>query len=107
MVRIGKFNVLHEKHGECFTALRKVLKLRHAGAHPSGRGKTYVAESDMFEPLGDGQEIPEYRIESVHDGAFECPIHQARRIDSERYGFIAVRNNIIRVPAVQMRTTMC
>jgi len=66
--------------------------------HESGRGKAYIAASDLFQELADGEEIPEYRIECVHDQPFANPEWEAKRIDSGKFGFAAFRKIIVRAP---------
>lgn len=105
--RIGRFNILSDKiddpHSQALFSLCTVL---HEEPHESGRGTTFYAASDLFQPLNEGEEIPEYRIESVFDGNFEREDYQHQRIDSGRFGFVAIRNTIIRVPTLGIQTTV-
>lgn len=84
--RIGQFNVLYEQLEDrlLFEALFSKCVVIHTEDHECGRGKRYICSSALFEPATEGEEIPEYRIESEYvDGKFT---------------FTAIRNTIIRVP---------
>lgn len=70
--------------------------------HDNGRGMTYYAASDLFQPIGEGDEIPEYRLEVVYDSAFDNPERERDRTDSGKFGFCAIRNFILRVPPAQL-----
>lgn len=107
--RIGKFNVPHETLHDgasrpMLQALFGLCVILSAEDHESGRGKTYIAASELFQELADGEEIPDYRIEFAHDIAFPNAEHQARRLDSGEFGFVAVRQVVVRVPAIAMST---
>lgn len=84
--RIGSFNILHEEHDERVRALLSGCTILQAEPHESGRGKIYYAASPMFEPLADGSEVPEYRIDGEQDGG--------------KWNFKATRKTVIRVPTV-------
>jgi hypothetical protein len=107
--RIGRFNLMYETMAddrELTGALLALCVVLHVDDHESGRGKTYYAASPLFQPLAEGEEIPEYRIESVFDGRFADPEREAGRVDSGRFGFAAVRKIIIRVPTVGVATVV-
>jgi hypothetical protein len=70
--------------------------------HESGRGKSYIGSSDLFQPLTEGEEIPQYRIEFAYDRAFDNPEHEAGRVNNGAFGFVAIRQNIIRVPTAAL-----
>jgi len=106
--RVGKFNITHEQlrngaERPMLQALFGLCVVFDVEEHESGRGKTYYAASELFQPLLEGEEFPEYRIEFAAPGVpFPNPEHQARRLDSREFGFIAVRQIIVRVPPAQM-----
>ena len=107
--RIGKFNVTHEilRDGSARPMLQALFGLcvvLDAEEHESGRGKTYITASDLFQPLAESEEVPEYRIEFACNQAFPNPEHEARRLNSGAFGFIAVRQTILRVPAATFTT---
>lgn len=108
--RIGKFKIPHEtlrdgSQRPMLQALFGLCVVLEAYEHESGRGKEYIAASEMFQALNEGEEIPEYRIECAANMAFENPEYQAKRLDSGVFGFVAIRNVILRVPPVSLRTT--
>lgn len=101
--RIGKFNLMYDllrdgRERPMLQALFGLCVVLETEPHESGRGKTFYAASDLFEPLREGEEIPQYRIEFVCDKPFEQEDWQRRRIESGPFGFVAIRNTIIRVP---------
>ena len=101
--RIGKFNITHETlraGGErpMLQALFGLCVILSTEPHESGRGTTYIAASDLFHALTEGEEIPEYRIEFVHDQPFDREDREAARINSGKFGFVAIRQHIVRVP---------
>lgn len=99
--RLGCFRVLtkNDLAPELFKALHKIITPLRKEPDDTGRGVMFYAASDLFEPLLEGAEIPEYRIESIHvDARFPQPDHEARRINSDRFAFVAIRKIIIRVP---------
>jgi len=106
--RVGKFNIMHEQlhngaERPMLQALFGLCVVLDTQEHESGRGKTYYAASELFQPLAEGEEIPEYRIEFAAPGVpFPNPEHEARRLASREFGFVAVRQNIVRVPPAQM-----
>jgi len=104
--RIGKFQILHEalrdgSQRPMLQALFGLCVVLEVDEHESGRGKIYVAASDLFQALNEGEEIPEYRIECAANMAFENQEHEARRRNSGVFGFVAIRQIIVRVPPVQ------
>jgi hypothetical protein len=101
--RIGWFKISHESlqdgaHAPMLKALFGLCVILELAEHESGRGKMYTAASELFQPLAEGEEIPEYRIEFAFDQAFPDPEHEAKRIDNGRFGFVAIRKLIVRVP---------
>lgn len=101
--RIGKFSIPFEtlrEGGErpMLQALFGLCIILKTEAHESGRGTTYIAASELFQPLGEGEEIPEYRIEFAFDRPFENSEREAARMESGKFGFCAVRQFILRVP---------
>ena len=106
--KVGKFNVLYE-HIESpadrpwLNALFSLMlgPPLFVEEHESGRGKTYIYASELFEPLTEGEEIPEYRIERAFNMAFAEADKEARRLNVGPFGFVAIRNHIIRVPPLQ------
>jgi hypothetical protein len=105
--RIGKFHVPHETLNDgserpMLQALFGLCIVLEAGEHESGRGKTYIAASELFEALNEGDEVPEYRIEFAYDRPFEAADHEARRTNQGRFGFVAIRKIVVRVPPVQV-----
>ena len=101
--RIGQFNVLFEAHDPRLAALMSLCTVLRSERHESGRGMSYIAASALFEPLAEGEEVPGYRIECAYDCAFEQHEHQARRIDAGQFGFVAIRQVVVRVPAVAVK----
>lgn len=105
--RIGKFNLTHEllRDGSARPMLQALFGLcivLDVEEHESGRGKTYLAASELFQPLGEGEEIPEYRIEFARNQPFLNPEREAQRVNSGEFGFAAIRQIILRVPAAQL-----
>ncbi|HMG59812.1 MAG TPA: hypothetical protein VK583_08795 [Burkholderiales bacterium] len=108
--RLGRLLILYEtiaEHAEMLGALFALGVIVHVEDHESGRGKVYDMACRhngpaFFDALQDGDEIPEYRVEWVHDGAFENPEREAKRVDSGRFGFAFIRKIIVHVPPLQM-----
>jgi hypothetical protein len=104
--RIGKINILYEtirEDRELVGALMALLlPVLHVEDHESGRGKTYYAASELFQPIVEDEEIPQYRIEFVHDQPFEDAEREVARVNSGKYGFVAIRNTIVRVPPLHI-----
>lgn len=104
--RIGKFNVMYELMEDglerpMLQALFGLCIVLEVLEHESGRGKTYIAASELFQALAEGEEIHEYRIDYVRNQAFPNPEHEARRLNSGVFGFVATRQIIIRVPSAK------
>jgi len=107
--RIGKFNLQHEllRDGSVRPMLQALFGLcvvLDVEDHESGRGKTYICASDLFQPLAEAEEVPEYRIEFACNQPFTNPEHEERRLNSGAFGFVAVRQIIVRVPAATFTT---
>lgn len=107
--RIGKFNILSETLNDgsqrpWLQALFGLCVVIDVEDHESGRGKTYIASSEMFQPLMQGEEIPEYRIEQIYDMPFANPEWEARRINNGKFGMVAIRKIIVRVPTATFST---
>ena len=101
---IGKFLLPYElirdgARRPILQALFGLCVILHTEPHESGRGMTYYAASDLFQPLMEGEEIPQYRIEHAWNMPFPDPEHEARRVNGQNgIGFVAIRNFIIRAP---------
>jgi len=109
--KVGKFNVPAEilRDGAERPALQALFGLcvvLDARDHESGRGKTYIAASELFQPLTENEEIPEYRIEFAQGRTFPNAEHEARRTNSGAFGFVAIRQIVVRVPPVQLGAAM-
>lgn len=107
--RVGKLLLTHEvlrDERPLVGALFSLLTIIHSEPHESGRGMVFVVACDKdctaFDALEEGTEIPEYRVEFVHDGHFADPECERRRVDSGRFGFAFFRKIIVRVPPLQM-----
>lgn len=103
--KIGMFNITHQmlNDRELMHSLFGLCTVLDCFDHESGRGKTYIAASDLFQPLGEGEEIPQYRIEFDHP-TMPLPLERAQEcIRSGAFGWRAVRNHIIRVPPLDIR----
>lgn len=91
---------------EKIAALMSILVVLKAEPHENGRGTAFFVACDkdctLFEPLKEGENVPEYRLSSVYDQKFEQEDHEARRVNVGLYGFVAVRKTIIRVPPASM-----
>ena len=109
---VGRINVTWESINdrERMTALLAMCTLLRMEDHESGRGQTLTLVSeDLFDPLGEGQEIPEYRIESAPPGMqFENAEWESRGKSSQvgngqsQWRFAAFRKILVRVPAIQL-----
>jgi hypothetical protein len=110
--RLGQLLIRHETLREerpMISALFALLTLVHSEPHESGRGIRFIfaCEQDCtaFDAIEEeGAEIPEYRVESVHDGHFADPELERRRVESGRFGFAFVRKIIVRVQALDIGT---
>lgn len=103
--RVGRINVLYaviRDERPMIAALMALCVVLECEEHESGRGKTYTCASELFQPLNEGDEIPEYRLEFVHDQQFENPEREAARINSGKFGFVAIRNHILRAPLLSI-----
>lgn len=107
--RIGKFRIMYEVllDGHERPLLQALfglcLILKTEDPEESGRGVMYYAASDLFQPLLEGQEIPEYRLECAWpDQAFENPEREEQCLRSGGFRFVAIRKNIVRVPPAQL-----
>lgn len=108
--RLGRLLVLYEtiaSHAEMLGALFSLGVIVEVDDHECGRGKVYTMACrpqgpHFFAELSEGEEIPEYRIEWVHDGAFENQDREAQRVNAGRFGFSFVRKTVLRVPPLQM-----
>lgn len=101
--RVGKFNISHEllnnpAERPMLQALMGLCVVLEVEEHESGRGKQYIATSELFQNLLEGEEIPNYRIEFAFDRAFDNPEYEVRRVDNGSFGFVAIRQHIVRVP---------
>ncbi|HKQ24109.1 MAG TPA: hypothetical protein VJT81_06670 [Burkholderiales bacterium] len=106
--RIGKFRVLHEflrdgSRRPMLQALNGLCVILHTEDDETGRGKMFYAASELFQPITEGEEIPEYRIECATNMPFENPEYQRDRINSGIFGFVAIRKIILRVPTLTTR----
>lgn len=101
--RVGKFNLASEvlRDGSARPMLQALFGLcvvLDVADHESGRGKTYICASALFEPLAEGEEVPEYRIEFAAGMPFPAADHEARRLNNGPFGFVAIRKIVLRVP---------
>lgn len=101
--RVGKFRILFEmlREGrELCGALFALCVMLSVEDHESGRGLHYIAAAPLFEPLAEGEEIPEYRIEAAPPGArFETVEHEAAAVGAPgAWRFVAIRQLVVRVP---------
>jgi len=106
--RIGRMLLLHdvlqdESNRPWLKALFALCLPLEILDHESGRGKEYICSSDLFDPLRQGEEIPEYRIEC--ELALPFTEEENRRATaSGPFKFYAVRKIIVRVPVAQIGT---
>lgn len=101
--KVGKFNLPFKTLEDgtqrpMIAALFALVTVIGREEHESGRGVTFYAASELFQPLTEGEEVPEYRIEFACNMPFSDPEHEAKRTNSGPFGFVAIRNLIIRVP---------
>ena len=107
--RVGKFHIPYETLQDggarpMLQALFGLCIILDVDDHESGRGKSYIAASEIFQVLTEGDPVPEYRIDFAFDCPFPNPEHEARRLNSGRFGFVATRQIIVRVPAASALT---
>lgn len=98
--RVGCFHLpdsIQQDRDLC-RALLSVGKVLKHGRHPDGNAETFYVASDMFDPLSEGEEIPVYRIDFVANCPFDDPDKEARRVNVGPFGFVAIRQYILRVP---------
>jgi hypothetical protein len=100
--RIGKFLIRYEtlENGAERPWLQALFGLcvpLEVVDHECGRGKEFCCASEMFQPLAEGEEIPQYRIECEIARPF-TPEENAKATTSGRFKFYAVRRIIVRVP---------
>jgi hypothetical protein len=106
--RIGRFNIMNEvlfdgRERPILQALFGLCVILGSEDHESGRGKTYFAASELFQPLAEGEEIPEYRIECAWpDQVFKNPEHEETCLRRDGFRFKAIRKIIVRVPPAQL-----
>lgn len=106
--KVGKFRILYEilndaqRHPmlKALFGLCIIIDVEHADE--TGRGKLYYACSELFQELREGEEIPEYRIEMAHDCVFPNPEDEARRLNAGKFGFVAIRRHVLRVPTATL-----
>jgi hypothetical protein len=106
---LGNFSLTYEMQTdtELVRALMSLCKVLHAEPHESGRGTRYVAASALFQPLLEGEEIPEYRIEFRQDSApFDTMEDECRALAHSGLRFAAFRQHIIRVPTIRTEIRM-
>lgn len=106
--KIGKFSLLDEVLGgdanrPWLQALFGLCVVLETQRDESGRGVQYIAASELFQPLAEGEEIPKYRIECDLARAF-TPEERAKALESRRFLFYAVRQHVVRVPALALET---
>lgn len=107
--RIGKFRVMYEtlEDREAMRSLFALCVVLEAWEHESGRGREYIAVSELFEEVPEGGEVPQYRIEFDHPS---LPLKgrepKAKFLKSLGFEWRAVRQNIVRVPLLNINTTM-
>jgi hypothetical protein len=105
--RVGQFRVDDQfvvENRELIGALLGLCVILDVRPDDSGRGRLFTCASDLFEPLNEGDEIPEYRIEATHGSTnFPQDDHEARALAAgDGFKFVAIRRVIVRVPAIEM-----
>lgn len=112
--RVGRmlipFGTLRDER-ELIGALLSLCVVLDAEDHESGRGKAYTCASDLFQALGEGEEIPEYRVEFAHDDVrpqFDDPTWETQFpvLRSGKFRFVAIRRHIVRVPTARVGHAM-
>lgn len=103
--RVGKFNLRYEllESGADRPLVQAIFglcsEIHEVSENESGRGKTYIATSVLFQPLIEGDEIPEYRIECELARRFTDE-ENAKAVVSGGFKFYATRKIIVRVPTI-------
>jgi hypothetical protein len=107
--RIGKFLILHESlRSDADRPMLRALfgicvPVLDVSEHESGRGRAYIAASELFQPLAEGEEIPEYRIDFALNRPFADAGHEARRVAAAGgFAFVAVRSIVVRAPTASL-----
>lgn len=105
--RIGKYRIMREfmtddENRPILKALQSIVLIIETEPDETGRGTMFYAASDLFEPIAEGGEIPEYRLCWARNCHFEREDYEAKRIDGkageETIGFVAIRKIVIHVP---------
>lgn len=103
--RVGKFRIKYEqlRCGADAPLLKALFGLcvilETEEVDETGHGKMFYASSDLFEPLAEGENIPEYRIECAWpDQPFKNPDYEKDCIRAGNFRFRAVRKYVINVP---------
>lgn len=109
---VGQINVLDEvlADREMMAALLALCTILGIEDHESGRGKTFLLVSEeLFEALNEGDEVPEYRIESAPPGQVFRNAESESRAKASPVGngsgpwrFAAFRKIIVRVPPINL-----
>lgn len=107
---LGRFNVLYEQLASDRLLWQTILGLGvviEAFPHESGRGTTYILASEkLFQPLTEGEEIPQYRLDVAKNEPFRDEQLEARcvklKIEGSEVRIAATRQHIIHVPPAQM-----
>ena len=107
--RIGHFSIMFEvlhdgTRRPMLNALFGLCVVLKTEPDESGRGTKYYCQSELFDELSEGEEIPKYRIEvcRADPSPLADPVLEARRKDNAGWSFAAVRNTIVRVPPAQL-----
>jgi len=108
--RIGKFNIPYAllrdgTERPLLNALFGLCVILEMEDHESGHGKVYTAASEqLFQPLREGEEIPDYRIECAWpDTQFTNKDHEAECVRTPQgFRFKAIRQIIVRVPPARL-----
>ena len=66
----------------------------------------YAASEELFQPLAEGDEVPQYRIEVAYpDRPFTNREHEHSCAHAGKFRFRAIENTILRVPPAQVKLT--
>lgn len=109
--KVGQFQILDQiledgRESPLLAALFSLCTVLKKWPHESGRGVVYIAASELFQPLAEGATIPEYRIDVAWpDQSFKNPDHEAAALRSKGFRFVAIRQNIIRAPALAIHAS--